>query len=127
MQSTHPKPADTHPPPIDADLVEQATPGYGIPSQDPRQGAQTALSPEDAERESQSVLMGGGMMAGAAAGAAVGVAVAGPVGVLVGGTVGGIAGALGGAAAGTAATPEEAREPPAPVDKGPGPRARREG
>jgi len=97
----------SHPssPPVDEDLAEQARPGYGIPSQDPRPAAQTALSPEEAERESKSVLMGGGVMAGAATGAAVGVAVAGPVGVLVGGTLGGVAGALGGAAVGTTVTP----------------------
>ena len=93
--------------PVDEDLAEQARPGYGIPSQDPRTGAQTALEPEDAEREAHSALMGGGMMAGAAAGAAVGVAVAGPVGVVVGSTLGGIAGALGGAAAGTMVSPDE--------------------
>ena len=93
--------------PVDEDLAEQARPGYGIPSQDPRTGAQTALEPEDAEREAHCALMGGGMMAGAAAGAAVGVAVAGPVGVVVGSTLGGIAGALGGAAAGTMVSPDE--------------------
>ena len=101
--------------PVDEDLAEQARPGYGIPSQDPRPGAQTALEPADAEREAQSVLVGGGMMVGAAAGAAVGVAVAGPVGVVVGGTLGGIAGALGGAAAGTAVNTEEAGEAPGPA------------
>ena len=93
--------------PVDEDLAEQARPGYGIPSQDPRTGAQTALEPEGAEREAHSALMGGGMMAGAAAGAAVGVAVAGPVGVVVGGTLGGIAGALGGAAAGPLVSSDE--------------------
>ena len=94
-------------PPVDEDLAEQARPGYGIPSLDPRTGAQTALEPEDAEREAHSALMGGGMMAGAAAGAAVGVAVAGAVGVVVGSTLGGIAGALGGAAAGTMVSSDE--------------------
>ncbi|MDA8522890.1 bacteriocin [Acidovorax sp. NCPPB 4044] len=77
-------------------------PGYGVPSQDPRPAAQIQLAPEEAERESRSVLMGGGVMAGAATGAAVGVAVAGPIGVVVGGAVGGVAGAFGGAAAGKA-------------------------
>jgi hypothetical protein len=113
FQETHMHPSTLpHPatPPVDEDLADQARPGYGIPSQDPRPGAQTALEPEDAEREAHSVLVGGGMMAGAAAGAAVGVAVAGPVGVVVGGTLGGIAGALGGAAAGTAVNTEEAGE-----------------
>lgn len=114
--STLPHPAT---PPVDEDLADQARPGYGIPSQDPRPGAQTALEPEDAEREAHSVLVGGGMMAGAAAGAAVGVAVAGPVGVVVGGTLGGIAGALGGAAAGTAVNTEEAGEAPTPAAKSP--------
>ena len=61
--STLPHPAT---PPVDEDLADQARPGYGIPSQDPRPGAQTALEPEDAEREAHSVLVGGGMMAGAA-------------------------------------------------------------
>ena len=103
--STTPSTAATAP--VDEDLAEQARPGYGIPSQDPRTGAQTALEPEDAEREAHCALMGGGMMAGAAAGAAVGVAVAGPVGVVVGGTLGGIAGALGGAAAGTLVSPDD--------------------
>ena len=64
--------------PVDEDLAEQARPGYGIPSQDPRTGAQTALEPEDAEREAHSALTGGG-----------------------------IAGALGGAAAGTMVSPDE--------------------
>lgn len=89
---------------VDEDLAEQANPGYGIPSQDPRPAAQTPLEPSEAEREAHSVLMGGGMMVGAATGATVGVAVAGPLGVFVGGTLGGIAGALGGAAAGTASS-----------------------
>lgn len=108
IPSTIPDPSAATTPPVDEDLAEQARPGYGIPSQDPRTGAQTALEPEDAEREAHSALMGGGMMAGAAAGAAVGVAVAGPVGVVVGGTLGGIAGALGGAAAGTLVSPDDA-------------------
>ena len=87
-------------PPADEDLAEQANPGHGIPSQDPDAAAQTALEPDEAEREANSVLMGGGVVAGAATGAAIGVAVAGPVGVLVGATLGAIAGAAGGAAAG---------------------------
>lgn len=87
----------------DPDLAEQAKPGHGVPSQDPDPAAQVRLSPEDAERESGSVLMGGGLVAGAAAGAAVGAAIAGPAGVIVGGVVGSVAGALGGAAAGSAA------------------------
>ena len=90
----------------DEDLVEQARPGYGIPSQDPRPAAQIPLEPEEAEREAKSALMGGGVIAGAATGAAIGTMVAGPVGVVVGGTLGAVAGALGGAAAGTKVNPE---------------------
>jgi len=92
--------------PADEDLTEQARPGYGIPSQDPRPGAQMPLESEEAEREAKSVLTGGGVVAGAATGAAVGAVVAGPVGAVVGGTLGAVAGALGGAAAGTMVTPE---------------------
>jgi len=86
--------------PVDPDLAEQAVPGHGVPSQDPNPAAQVVLDPEDAERESKSALVGGGLVAGSAAGAAVGAAVAGPVGVLVGGTLGAVAGAIGGGAAG---------------------------
>ena len=93
--------------PIDPDLAEQAVPGHGIPSQDPDPAAQVALEPREAEREGKSVLMGGGMVAGAATGAAIGVAVAGPVGVLVGASLGAAAGALGGAAAGALSNPDE--------------------
>lgn len=84
----------------DKDLVEQARPGHGIPSQDPRPEAQVPLEPGETEREARSVLAGGGMVAGVAAGAAVGTVVAGPLGAVVGGTVGAVAGALGGGAAG---------------------------
>jgi len=101
--------------PTDPDLAEQARPGYGIPSQDPRPAAQQALSPNEAARESKSVLMGGGVMAGAATGAAIGVAVAGPVGVVVGGTLGGVAGALGGAAASATVGPHVASTDEEPV------------
>jgi len=96
-------PANT--PSVDEDLAMQARPGYGIPSQDPRPAAQLPLEAEEAERESKSVLMGGGAMAGAATGAVIGTVVAGPVGVVVGGTLGAVAGALGGAAAGTMVNP----------------------
>lgn len=89
-------------PRVDEDLAEQARPGFGIPSQDPRPDAQYGLTPEEAERESRSVLVGGGVMVGAAAGAGLGVAVAGPLGAVIGGTLGGVAGALG-TVAGTAA------------------------
>lgn len=93
-------------PPIDEDLAEQAKPGHGIPSQDPDAAAQTQLKPHEAEREVNSVLIGGGVMAGVATGAAIGVAVAGPVGVLVGATVGAVAGAMGGVAAGATGSSE---------------------
>ena len=92
--------------PVDPDLAEQAVPGHGVPSQDPDPAAQVALDPEEAERESKSVLIGGGLVAGTAAGAAVGAVVAGPVGVLVGGTVGAVAGVIGGSAAGELVNPE---------------------
>jgi uncharacterized protein YcfJ len=93
--------------PADEDLAEQAHPGHGIPSQDPDPAAQTQLAPADAKREAQSVLVGGGVVAGAATGAAVGVMVGGPVGVVVGSTLGAVAGALGGAAAGTTANSKD--------------------
>ena len=86
---------------VDPDLAEQAVPGHGVPSQDPDPAAQFALTPEEAERESHSIFMGGGLVAGAAAGAVIGAALGGPAGVVVGGTLGSIAGVLGGAAAGT--------------------------
>ena len=98
-------PPSTTPPsntaPVDADLAAQARPGHGIPSQDPDPAAQMPLQPAEAEREANSALMGGGVVAGAATGATIGVVMAGPVGVLVGGALGAVAGALGGAAAGT--------------------------
>jgi len=99
--------------PADPDLAEQARPGHGIPSQDPNAGAQVALTPDEAEREAKSVMMGGGMVAGMATGAAIGVVVAGPVGVLVGATLGAAAGALGGAAAGTSADLDQSGKPDA--------------
>ena len=100
----------------DGDLAEQARPGYGIPSQDPRPAAQVALHPEEAEREAKSVFVGGGMMAGAAAGATIGVVAGGPVGVVVGGTLGAVAGALGGEAAGTLVNPDDSSGVERPVD-----------
>ena len=87
--------------PADEDLAEQAILGHGVPSQDPDPAAQVLLSPQEADHEAHSVLVGGGAVAGAAAGAAIGVMVAGPVGIVVGTTIGAVAGALGGAAAGT--------------------------
>ena len=85
---------------IDADLARQAVPGHGVPSQDPEGVAQVGLSPAEAERESKSVLMGGGLVAGMATGAAIGAVVAGPVGIVVGGSLGAIAGVVGSGAAG---------------------------
>jgi hypothetical protein len=102
----------TTPPPkasaVDEDMVEQARPGHGIPSQDPDPAAQSPMEPGEAEREANSVLAGGGVLVGAAAGAAIGSAVAGPVGAVVGGTVGAVAGALGGAAAGPLVSTDDA-------------------
>ena len=67
----------------DEDLIDQAQVGQGVPSQDPASAAQFLLDPEEAERETKSVLVDGGMVAGAATGSAIGVVVAGPVGVVV--------------------------------------------
>ena len=92
--------------PADPDLAAQARPGHGVPSQDPNPDAQVALAPGEAERETRSVMMGGGLVGGAALGAGIGVAVGGPVGVVVGGALGALAGALGGAAAGSIGSPE---------------------
>jgi len=105
MSSSPTVPSNTATP--DEDLAEQARAGHGIPSQDPSPAAQIPLKPEEAEREANSVLTGGGVIVGAATGAAIGVAVAGPVGVVVGGAVGAVAGALGGAVAGTLVNPED--------------------
>lgn len=104
MNSSNTQPTGAKP--VDPDLAEQAVPGHGVPSQDPDPAAQVALKPEEAERESKSVLIGGGVVAGMAAGAAVGAAVAGPVGVVVGGTIGAVAGVIGGSAAGELVNPE---------------------
>ncbi len=65
--------------PVDEDIVEQATPNDGAPSQDP----------------DLAVLMGGGVVAGAITGAVIGVGVAGPAGIVVGTIVGAVAGAAG--------------------------------
>jgi non-heme chloroperoxidase len=102
--------------PVDEDLAEQARPGHGVPSQDPDPAAQVPLEPQETEREANSVLMGGGMVAGAATGAAIGIAVAGPVGVLAGATLGAVAGALGGAAASMASADDSSRAGTAPAD-----------
>ena len=93
--------------PVDQDLAEHAVPGHGIPSQDPNPAAQILLGPQEAVREANSVLMGGGVVAGAATGAAIGGALVGPVGVLVGASIGAAAGVLGAAAAGVMANPED--------------------
>lgn len=106
MNQSTTNPLDTAP--VDEDLIEQAHPGHGIPSQDPATAAQFPLEPEDAEREAKSVLTGGGLVAGAATGAAIGVMVAGPLGVVVGGSLGAVVGALGAAAAGNMVNPEDA-------------------
>jgi non-heme chloroperoxidase len=107
-------PPDT--PPVDEDLVEQAHPGHGIPSQDPNPAAQFLLEPKEADREAKSVLVGGGVVAGAATGAAIGVVVGGPVGVVVGATLGAVVGAAGAQAASATANPEDSAvadsEPP---------------
>lgn len=95
----------------DPDLVEQAKPGHGVPSQDPNSSAQLAIGPEQAIAEQKSVFVGAGVMAGAAAGAVVGTAVAGPVGVIVGATIGAAVGALGGAAAGSLSQGSKVGEP----------------
>ena len=93
-------PPTTHVVSLDEDMVQQANPGQGIPSQDPSAAAQSVLTPHEAEREKHTALVGGGVAAGATTGALVGAAVAGPAGSLAGATLGAIAGALGGAAAG---------------------------
>ncbi len=91
----------TSPPaPADKDLAEQANTGHGVPSQDPDPAAQILLDPQETQREAHSVVVAGGVLAGAATGAAIGVAVAGPVGVVVGATAGAVVGVLGSAVAG---------------------------
>ena len=104
----HPPTAPLNTVTVDDDLIEQAHPGHGVPSQDPASAAQFPLEPEEAEREANSALTGGGLVAGAATGAAIGVMVAGPVGVVVGGSLGAVVGALGAAAAGTMVNPDDA-------------------
>jgi len=99
----------------DGDLAEQARPGHGVPSQDPDPAAQMPLDLQEAEREAQSTLMGGGVVAGMVTGAAIGVAVAGPVGVVVGATAGAVAGALGAAGVAAVASAEDA----SPIDTTP--------
>ena len=97
-------PADVKP--VDPDLAKQAVTGHGVPSQDPESNAQVGLSPEEADRESKSALIGGGVVAGLITGSAIGAVVAGPVGILAGGTVGAIAGVVGSNAAGELVNPK---------------------
>lgn len=103
---TQSNPPPIPPNPVDPDTEKQAVLGHGVPSQDPDSSAQVGLSHEEAERESKSVLIGGGLVAGVAAGSAIGAVVAGPVGILVGGTVGAIAGVAGSKAAGELVNPK---------------------
>jgi non-heme chloroperoxidase len=114
--STH---AASPPAQPDADLALQARPGHGIPSQDPNPDAQIAIEPKEGQREADSALMGGGMVAGMATGAGIGGAVAGPVGVVVGATVGAMAGALGGALGGAAAGASTSAELASQADAAP--------
>ncbi len=82
-QEKHMKPVATPPSrtvPADEDLAEQARPGHRIPSQDPDPATQIPLEPKEVDREAKSVLVSGGLVAGAATGAAIGVVVAGPWG-----------------------------------------------
>lgn len=103
--------------PADEDLVEQARPGHGVPSQDPDPAAQVSMEPQEAQRETQSALVAGGVVAGAATGAAIGVMVGGPVGVVIGASTGAVVGALGSAAAGAIANPEDSSSgDPAPAN-----------
>ena len=104
---TQSNPPPIPPNPVDPDTEKQAVLGHGVPSQDPDSSAQVGLSHEEAERESKSVLIGGGLVAGLATGAAVGAAALGPVGILVGGTIGGIAGAVSTNAVGKLIKPKE--------------------
>jgi len=97
--------------PVDEDLADQARPGHGIPSQDPNPAAQISQEPRDEQREVESALMGGSVVAGVATGATIGVAVAGPVGAAVGAALGAVAGALGGAAAGATVKTEDPANP----------------
>lgn len=90
--------------PVDPDLLEQAKPGHGVPSQDADTGAQFELSPAEAAREARTSM---------AAGAAIGAAVAGPIGAVVGSALGSVVGAFGSAAVSGAVMPadEASKEP----------------
>ena len=112
-------------PASDPDLIEQARPGHGVPSQDPDPGAQYPIDPEHAREEEKTVYMRGGVLAGVATGAAIGTAVGGPVGTVVGGTIGAVAGAIGGAAAGSITqTPPLEAEAEAEAEAAPAPTSR---
>ena len=63
MNSSTTLPSNTVP--LDEDLAVQARPGHGIPSQDPNPAAQVPLEPEEARREANSVMAGGGAVGGA--------------------------------------------------------------
>lgn len=66
--------------------------------------------PADSDLQAQSVLVGGGLIAGAAVGAAIGVMVSRPVGVVVGAGIGAVAGAAG--AVNTAASDQRTLQDP---------------
>ena len=87
----------------DPDLLEQARPGCGVPSQDPDPAAQVGLDDAETAREVRSALTGGGMIAGAVLGCALGALMAGGVGVVLGGVLGGVAGSVLGALSAMAA------------------------
>ena len=95
--------------PADPDLAQQSRPGHGVPSQDLDPAAQFSRDPADVRREAQTVLLGGGAVAGLATGATIGAVVAGPAGLAVGAAVGAVAGALGGAAASATTNLDESR------------------
>lgn len=84
----------------DPDLLEQARPGCGVPSQGPDPAAQVGLDDAEMAREVRSALTGGGMIAGAVLGCALGALLAGGVGVVLGGVAGSVLGALSAMAAG---------------------------
>lgn len=101
--------------PVDQDLAEQARPGHGVPSQDPDPAAQFPQDPAALRDEVQSVMTGGGVVAGVATGATIGVVAGGPAGAVVGAALGAVAGAFGGAAAAAKVNAEESSS----VDKAP--------
>ena len=101
-------PLTTPPPdtvPADEDLAEQANPGHGIASQDPNAAAQTALDPQQADREANSVLLGVAWWQVRPRALLLESRLQARLGVLAAATVGAIAGAAGGAAAGATGRP----------------------